>query len=219
MQDRQAAKQIVEICRLIYARGFVGGSDGNVSMRIGKNRILTTPTGMSKRIVKPSDLVVCDLEGRKISGKREPTSEIIMHCYAYQKRSDIRGVVHGHPPAATGFAVAGAALDKFILPEVIVFLGQVPLVKYTTPGTAEVCKPLARYIERFDAFLLENHGVVTIGADLLQAYSKMEIVEMFAQTMAVACQIGRAQELSPRQLKPLWALKKRLGLRAGEPLC
>jgi L-fuculose-phosphate aldolase len=219
MQDRQAAKQIVEVCRLVYARGFVGGSDGNVSMRISKNRILTTPTGMSKRIVKPGDLVVCDLEGRKISGKREPTSEIIMHCYAYQKRPDIRGVVHGHPPAATGFAAAGVALDKFVLPEVIVFLGQIPLIKYTTPGTAEVCEPLARYIGRFDAFLLENHGVVTICVDVMQAYSKMEIVEMFAQTMAVACQIGRAQELSLEQLKPLWALKKRLGLRAGEPLC
>lgn len=219
MRQTQAARQILDVCQQIHARGYVAASDGNVSIRLSKNRILSTPTGMSKGQLKMSDLVVCDLDGGKISGRRSPTSEIIMHCYAYKRRRDVHAVVHAHPPYATGFAVAGMPLDKFVLPEVVVFLGQVPLLEYTTPGTAEICGPLGKYIRRFDAFLMQNHGVLTIGADVFQAYSKMEIVELFAKTSFVAQQVGRVGELNEIQLKSLRQLKKSLGLHTGEPLC
>ncbi len=184
-------------------------NDGNVSIRLDDDRILCTPTAVSKGFVEPEDLIICDLNGCKINGKREGTSEIAMHLTIYSLRPDVRSVVHAHPPVATGFASAGRALDKAMLPEVVIQLGAVPLASYGLPGTPALSDGMLPYIPHYDAMLLENHGCTAYGRDVWEAFFRMEMVEHFARITFVAEMLGGAQALPREEVEKLFAARSR----------
>lgn len=201
--ERQYRQEIVSIGRMIHERGYVAATDGNLSVRLKENRILVTPTAMSKGMMKPTDLIVVDDEGRKLQGKRDVSSEIAMHLLIYRLRPDVKAIVHAHPPTATGYAAAGQPLNPALLSEVVIALEDIPLAEYGTPGTSELCDTLAPLIPRYQAILMSNHGVVTYGEDLFTAYMHMETVEHFAKVALVAHQLGRQHLLSEEDMRKL----------------
>jgi L-fuculose-phosphate aldolase len=207
----ETRREIVEIGRRLWERGYVAANDGNISARLG-DRILVTPTGLSKGFLKPSDMAVVSPSGEKLSGELDPTSELPMHLAVYRARSSVFAVVHAHPPKATGFAVAGVPLAQCVLPEVILTLGEVPLAGYATPSTEEVARSISEFIPRYNAILLSNHGVLTLGCDLSQAYYRMETVEHFAEITLVAKALGGPSPLSSEDVRKLLSVRNRLGL-------
>jgi L-fuculose-phosphate aldolase len=215
-------REMVEIGQRMYERGLIVAGEGNISVRLADRRILITPAGLCKGRMAPEDMVVVDAAGVRLQGERAPSSELPMHLTALAGRPDIGACVHAHPPHATAFAVAGIALADCILPEVVSILGSVPLAEYATPSTQEVGASIEKYLERFDAFLLKNHGVLTIGVNLEDAYRKMEIVERFAEIVAIARGLGAVDELNCRQVDDLLALSQTLHSRfSGDetPVC
>jgi L-fuculose-phosphate aldolase len=192
----QARKEIVEIGRRCYERGFVAATDGNMSCRVGGNLVAATPAGLCKGTLAADDVVVLDAAGRRVEGHREASSEILLHLEIYKERPDVNGVVHAHPPTATGFAVARMPLAECVLPEVITTFGNVPLAPYATPSTPEVPESIRPKLRDHNAFLLANHGTVTLGATLEEAYFTLEKVEQFARVMLVARQLGRVAVLT-----------------------
>ena len=206
-------QEIVEVGKRIYARGFVASNDGNISARLDDNKVLVTPTGVSKGFMKPDDLIVVNMEGKVLSGTKKPSSEVFMHLQVYKDRPDVNSVCHAHPPYATGFAVAGIPLDKCILPEVIITLGSIPLIEYGTPGTEELYRPVTKLLKDYDAFLLANHGALTVGKDVINAYHKMETLEHFAQIAFVAQQLGYLNTLSKEQVEKLKDQREKYGIR------
>ena len=201
--EQQHRDDIVRFGRLLHQTGLVAATDGNLSVRLADGNILCTPTLMSKGLIEPGDLVVVDSEGKKLRGARGVSSEIAMHILIYQRRRDVGGIVHAHPPTATGFAAAGLALDRALCAELIVTLGSVPLASYETPGTPELAAALAPLVADHDAILMANHGVVTYGVDLLNAYMNMETVEHFAKIALVSHVLGKQQTLSERDVDKL----------------
>jgi L-fuculose-phosphate aldolase len=209
--ERRSRALIVRVGRLLYQKGWVAATEGNLTVRLDEKRVLATPTGVSKGTLTAEQLIVTDLEGGRIAGRGEPTSEMSMHVAFYRARPEVRAVVHAHPPTATGFAAAGRALDQAVLPEVIVTLGSVPLAPYGQPGTPALAQSLKRYVKRYDAVLLANHGVVTCGEDLIAAFFRMEIVEQFARIALVAELLGGARTLPPGEIRKLIAARPRYG--------
>ena len=202
----------VDICiagRWMYEREYIVACEGNLSVRLDNDRVLTTPTCMNKGMLAPADLVVTDLEGRQLTGDRKFSSELAMHLLFYRMRPDVNAICHAHPPTATGFAVAGRALDQATLPEVIVGLGLVPLVKYGTPGTPDLGAALEPSVPHYDALLLANHGAVTCGPDLLTAFFRMETIEHFAKITLAAEMAGNPRLLSSREVAKLIAARSR----------
>ena len=217
--ERQCRREVVLFGRALHERGYVAAMDGNLSVRLDERHILATPTSMCKGMMKPSDLVIVDAEGQRLSGRRDVSSEIAMHLLIYKLRPDVRGIVHAHPPTATGFAAAGMALNQPLVCEVVIGLGSIPLAKYGTPGTPELTDALAPLIPQYDAILMSNHGVVAYGADLHHAYMKMETVEHFAQIALVTHLLGRQQPLGNEELEKLVAARgKYQGSRSAAPL-
>lgn len=206
-------REIVNAGRRTYERGYVASNDGNISARLDEKRVVITPTGVSKGFMEPDDMVVVDMAGRVISGKKKPSSEVFMHLQVYKDRPDVNSVCHAHPPYATGFAVAGIPLDQCVLPEVIIALGHIPIVEYGTPGTEEFYKPVIKLLPDYDAFLLANHGALTVGKDVLGAYHKMETLEHFAHIAFVARQLGHITTLNTEQVKKLTDLRSKYGIR------
>ena len=217
--DERLRADIVEVGRRLHDRGFVASNDGNVSVRIGDDRLVTTPTGVSKGFMTPDMMVTTDLSGRKLAGDREPSSELLMHLAVYEHRPEIRAVVHAHPPTATGFAVAGIALDRAVLAEVVCTLGSIPIADYGTPSTSELADAVRRHIRAHDGLLLANHGALTVADELFAAYYKMETVEHFARISLVARQLGREHLLSREEVDRLQGLRDRYGIAAPAPLC
>lgn len=214
--ERAMREEICEIGRRVWQQGYVAANDGNISVRLSDKEILATPTGVSKGFLTPDMLVVIDREGNKLRGHMKPSSELKMHRAFYDARSDVRSVCHAHPITATGFAVSGLALDRCTLPEVVISLGSVPLVKYGVPGTDELTQDIMEnYIGEYDAYLLANHGVVTIGQSLMNAYYKMETVEHFAKISLVARQLGNENVFSPARAEELVEARARYGVQAG----
>ena len=214
--ERQYREQIVRYGRTLHGRGFVAATDGNLSVRLAENRILCTPTCMSKGEMRPTDMVIVDMEGRLVSGRRPVSSEIGMHLLIYRLRPEVKGVVHAHPPTATGFAAAGVALNQPLVCEVVIGLGSIPLAKYGTPGTSELTDALAPLVPGHDAILMSNHGVVTFGTDLSSAFMKMETVEHFARIALVTHQLGRQEPLGAAEVEKLVvAREKYMGGAAG----
>ncbi len=207
--ESELRQEIVEIGRWIHRLGFVAAYDGNISARLDNYRILSTPTTISKGMMAPDDLVVVDYEGKKISGRRNVTSEIAMHLLVYRRRSDVQAVVHAHPPTATGYAAAGLSLNKALVSEVVLSLGCIPLAGYGTPGTPELTEALAPLVNSYDALLMANHGVVTYGGDLMQAYFRMETVEHFAKISLVTELLGRQVLLSETDVDKLLAARQK----------
>ena len=205
-------RDIVEVGRRVYDRGYVASNDGNISARVDDNRVLITPTGVSKGFMKVEDIILVDMDGKVIAGNKKPSSEVFMHLRIYKDRADVNSVCHAHPVYATGFAVSGIPLDKCILPEVIIVLGSIPLVEYGTPGTAEFYEPVLKYLKDHDAFLLANHGALTVGKDVLTAYHKMETLEHFAHIAYVSMQLGSMNVLTSEQVQKLFDLRKKFGI-------
>ncbi len=207
--EDELRREIVEIGRWIHRQGLVSGFDGNISARLDNYRVLSTPTAVCKGMMQPDDLVIVDYEGKKISGRRNMTSELAMHLLYYRRRSDANAVVHAHPPTATGYAAAGLSLNKALVSEVVLSLGCIPLARYGTPGTPELTEALDPLVRKYDAVLMANHGVVTCGPDLMRAYFKMETVEHFAKISLVTELLGKQVLLSDADVDKLLAARQR----------
>jgi L-fuculose-phosphate aldolase len=189
-------REIVEVCRRLYEGGLIAGQDGNVSVRVAANRVLVTPSGMSKVDVSTSDLVELTLRDGRVKssgGRREASSEVQVHLAAYAVRQDVRAVVHAHPPVATGFSVAGETVDHPLLAELKYGVGTVPLVPYEEPGTQALADRAATFLRSYDVVLLQHHGAVAVGPRLLLAHQRMESLEHAARILLAARQVkGRA---------------------------
>ncbi|MCX7875012.1 MAG: class II aldolase/adducin family protein [Melioribacteraceae bacterium] len=212
MSLNKLKSDIIEIGKLLHQKNFVASNDGNLSIRYN-DKILITPTCTSKGFLTFDDIVEIDLEGNILKGIKEPTSEMLMHLTIYNFRNDINAICHAHPIYSTAYAITGKSLSKKVLPEVIISLHEIPLVKYSTPGTKELSKKLIPYVKKYDALLLENHGALTLGKDLWEAYYKMETVEHFAKILFVAKQLGKVKELNSKEVKKLIAQREKFGVR------
>ena len=210
-------RDLCEVGRWIHQREYIAASDGNLSVRLDSARLLTSPTGMSKGMMQPDDLVIVDSAGKKLLGRRDASSEIAMHLLIYQRRPDVHAVVHAHPPVATGYAAAGLPLNQALISEVVLALGCVPLASYGTPGTPELSDALAPLVGRYDAILMANHGVVTCGDDLLRAYFRMETVEHFARISLTSHLLGRQTLLSREDVEKLGEARARYFGSVGGP--
>jgi L-fuculose-phosphate aldolase len=210
---------IVEVGRRMYARGYTASNDGNISVRLGPDRLLMTPKSVCKGFMTADMMCVTDLDGRKLQGDRDPSSEMLMHLEVYRQRPDVHAVVHAHPPIATGFAVAGIPLDRAVLAEVLTTLGSIPIAEYATPSTRELPDAVRRYIKAHDGMLLANHGALTVGADLYGAYYKMETIEHFAKISLVARLLGREHLISREEVNRLQELRGSYGIKAPAPIC
>ena len=217
--EEQARADIVEVGRRLWERGYVASNDGNISVRLDDNRLITTPKNVSKGFMTPDMMVITDLDGKKISGERDPSSELKMHLEVYRNRPDARAVVHAHPPTATGFAVAGIALDRAVLAEVITTLGSIPIAEYATPSTEELPAAVRKYVKAHDGLLLANHGALALAGDVMSAYYRMETIEHFAKISLVARTLGRENLLSRDEVDRLQGLRGMYGIASPAPIC
>ena len=200
-------KEICEAGHILYQLGFVAAD----------NEFYCTPTGVSKRVLTPDMIIKVDRFGNKLEGKLNPSSEIKMHMRVYQERPDVFAVVHAHPPIATAFTVAGVDLDQYILPEAVLTIGEVPTCAYGTPSTMEIPDSLEPYIQNHDAFLLQNHGALTVGCDLTKALFIMEEVEFNAKICKNAMELGAVHEIPNAELKKLMELRKKMNIPGRHP--
>jgi L-fuculose-phosphate aldolase len=207
--EEQHRRDLCVAGRWLYEHGYIVALEGNLSVRLDGSRVLTTPTCMNKGMLAPEDLVITDLDGRQLDGSRRCSSELAVHLLFYRMRPDVQAICHAHPPTATGFAVSGRGLDQALLPEVIVGLGQVPLVRYATPGTPEVSAAVEPFVPHYDAVLLANHGALTCGPDLLTAFFRMETIEHSAKIILAAEIAGEPKLLSSREVAKLMAARSR----------
>ena len=220
--EKELREDIVKVGGLVFQKGWVAANDGNISIRLDENRVLCTPTATSKGMLHVDDLIICDMQGNKIEGRKERTSEIAMHLLIYNMRPDIKSVVHAHPPVATGYATAGRALNQALLPEVIIGLGCVPLADYGLPGTPALTDGMLPYIPKYEAILMANHGAVCYGPDVFSAYFKMETVEHYARIALVAELLGGPTVLPREEVRKLLDSRTRYGVKSkvsGEPGC
>src|SRR6266704_6381488 len=209
--EYQLKEQICEIGRRLYNRGFAAANDGNITFRLNDNAFLCTPTMVSKGFMKPEDVCKVDAEGKQLAGVRKRTSEVLLHLAVYKNRPDINAVVHCHPPHATAFAVAHEPIPKCVLPEVEVFLGEVPMARYETPGTQKFAETVIPYVKDCNTIILANHGTVTFGRDLENAYFNTEIIDAYCRILILARQLGPINYFTEQQTKELLDIKKRLG--------
>jgi L-fuculose-phosphate aldolase len=214
-------KQIVEIGRRIWTRGYVAANDGNITVKLNDNELLTTPTGVSKGFMTVEMIIKCDRTGKVLSSNPgyRPSSEVKMHQEVYKERPDIQSVVHAHPPYATSFAVAGIPLNKCVLPEAILVMGAVPIAPYGLPSTMEIPDRMRPFIKNSDVILLENHGALTLGTDLLNAYHKMETLEHTASIVWKALQLGNLNVLPPEERDRLMTLREKFHLLGRVTAC
>src|SRR5213075_3479692 len=202
MEEQTAKRDLLRICQLMYERSYVVSSDGNVSVQLDDGRVLATPTMTCKGRMTEDQIAITDLEGRALNDRRA-SSELAMHLLIYKERPDVRAVCHAHPPHGTAFAVAGLAIDKPILSEVILTLGCVPLTSYGTPSTNELTEAMKPYVAHHNALLMANHGAVAYGEDLWQAFDRLETLEHTAKIAILARMLGGAQNLSPDAIEKL----------------
>src|SRR5437899_2858342 len=225
VSEHKIKQEICEIGRRLYAKGFAAANDGNITYRLNDKEILCTPTMVSKGFLKPEDICKVDYDGKQLAGSRKRTSEVLLHLAVYKNRPDIKAVVHCHPPYATAFAVAHEPIPKCVLPEVEVFLGEVPIAEYETPGTTKFAETIVPYVKDCNTIILANHGTVTFGPDLEKAYWNSEIIDAYCKILLLARQLGRVNYFSEQQTKELLDLKKKLGYddvrfrKAGCALC
>ena len=217
--ESQLRADIVEVGRRLYARGYTASNDGNISARLDERRLLVTPKSVCKGFMTADMLCITDLDGRRIAGERDPSSEIQMHLEVYRQRPDAQAVVHAHPPVATAFAVAGIPLDRAVLAEVVTTLGSVPIADYATPSTKALPEAVRKYVKAHDGMLLANHGALTLGADLFSAYYKMETIEHFAHISFVARMLGGERLLSREEVLRLQGLRGMYGIASPAPIC
>jgi L-fuculose-phosphate aldolase len=222
INEHKLKEHICEIGRRVYAKGFAAANDGNISIRLNDREVLCTPTMMCKGFMKCEDMCVVDYEGKQLRGTRKRSSEILLHLAVYKNRPDVQAVVHCHPPHATAFAVAGVPIPQCILPEVEVFLGEVPTAIYETPGTQKFADTIVPHLKSSNTIILANHGTVTFGPDLEKAYWNSEIIDAYCRILILARQIGSVNYFTDGQTKELLDLKKKLGyddIRFHNPNC
>lgn len=220
VNEYRVRQQICDIGQKLYDKGFVAANDGNISVKISANELIVTPTGVSKGGMKPDDLVKTDLDGNVLGGKGRPSSEVKMHLQVYKIDPNIQAVVHAHPPISTAFAVARQPMEKPILSEAVVNLGVVPVADYAVPGTTDVPNSIKPYVKDYNAVLLANHGLLTWGSDLTEAFFRMESVEHYGKILLYVKQIGRAQEFSCDEIQELLNIRKKIGIETGgTPAC
>ncbi len=209
---------IIEAGRRMYARGMVAANDGNISVRLGGGLFAVTAAGVSKGFMTPDDIVVVNEEGRRVEGGGKPTSEAKLHLFAYSRRPDVGAICHAHPPYATAFAVSGRELPPNILPEIILTVGgEIPLAPYATPSTEELARSIEEHLGEAGAFLLANHGALTLGGDLWQAYYRLETLEHYAKIAWLALSLGGATPLPEGELDRLWCISKGMDPSCREP--
>jgi len=213
MNYKNEKDRIIELGKRAYNRGFVASNDGNISIRLDKEKFLITASGKSKGYLSYDDILLCDMQGNILEGSGRASSEIRMHIMVYEERSDVNGIFHAHPIYGTTLAVAGIALDQPILVEVIVSIGKIPLVEYGTPGTDKLPNNIKKYVKNHEAFLLEKHGVLTLGADVETAYYRMETLEHFSKIFFNLKQLGTYQTMDENEVKKLYQARKNFGVR------
>ena len=211
-------EHLVTICHRLYRQGMIAAGDGNVSCKLGDDRVLVTPTGFHKGFIKPEDLIVTDLAGRRVKGQHNPSSEFLMHQLCYAERPDISAVVHAHPPLTVALALAGVSLAQCVLSETCLVLGPILTAPYSTPTTEEVPRVLRPYIRQANAVVLDRHGAITVGRSLDEAYNRMEAMEHAAKITQAARAIGPLRPLPPVEAEKLQQLARELGIpRAPDP--
>jgi L-fuculose-phosphate aldolase len=212
-------KEICFVGHKLWQKGWVASNDGNISVRIGKDKFLTTPTGISKFLLKPEMILTVNSRSQVLQGNKKfkPTSEFPMHARCYQDRPDINSVVHAHPPYSTAFSVVNIPLDNYILPEAIVAFGAVPIAKFAMPSTQEVPDSIARWLPNHNVIILQNHGALTLSDTLMGAYFRMETLEMFAQTTFIANLLGKPKDLSQKQIQGCLDLRAKYGQKDRHP--
>ena len=214
-REDEFREAICEVGRRLWARNYTASNDGNISFRLAENRVLCTPTMVSKGFMDPESLALVNLDGRQTGGPLPITSEIRLHLHLYRHRPDIRAVVHAHPPHATALTLVREELPRWILPEAEVNLGLLPIAPYATPGTQEFAEAINPWMDGQDAFLLRNHGAVTVGVDPYDAYYRMETVEQYCRILLLACQHGEPRQIPPEGREALAALREKLGPAGG----
>ena len=221
--EYQLRQQIVRVGRLLYDKGFISASDGNISARMEPGRILITPSGLHKGFLEPDELLLIDEEGNRVgiststNRKAKPTSELPMHLEAYRLRPDIGAIVHAHPPITIALSIAGIPLADCILPEVIVTLGLIPTTEYATPSSEESVRAIREFIQNHDALVLQRHGTVTVGSDPMQGFMRLETVEQNARIAYMLAQLGASNPLPAEEVSKLLAQRAEMGLsRPGE---
>jgi L-fuculose-phosphate aldolase len=210
MDEQTARREIVRVGKLMYERSYVVSSDGNISVRLDDGRVVATPTQTGKGRMNEDGLAVTDLEGKPLNDRRA-SSELAMHLLIYREREDVRAVCHAHPPNGSAFAVAGLAIDRPILSEVILTLGCVPLAEYGTPSTEELTDAMRPLVKNHNALLMANHGAVAYGADVWQAFDRLETLEHTAKIAILARILGGARDLPPDSIEKLIEVRERAG--------
>ena len=211
IHDRNLKEQICEIGRRVYSKGFAAANDGNLSIRVGENEVLCSPTMICKGFMTPDDICAVDLDGNQIAGTKKRTSEILLHLTIMKHRPDVGAVVHCHPPHATAFAVAGEAIPQCVLPEVEVFMGEVPIAPYETPGGQSFADTVLPFLNATNTIILRNHGTVSFGNNLEEAYWKTEILDAYCRILLLSKQLGGITYFSEGQTRELLDLKQKLG--------
>jgi L-fuculose-phosphate aldolase len=211
MNAHHIKQEICEIGRRIYAKGFAAANDGNISYRIGENEVLCSPTMVSKGFLKPDDICTVDLDGNQLAGKKKRSSEILLHLTIMKARPEIKSVVHCHPPHATAFAVAHEAIPQCVLPEVEVFLGDVPITKYETPGGQKFADTVLPFVHKCNVMILANHGTVSFGETVERAYWWTEILDAYCRILMLARDLGRVNYLGEQKTRELLDLKTKWG--------
>ncbi len=209
MSRQRIASDIVETGKRLYNREFVASNDGNISVRMSHDRVMTTPTGVSKGFMSPEELVVTDMHGNVIEGKKRPSSELKMHLGIYKVRKEVKAVVHAHPPFSTAFSISGIPPDCTILAETIVALGSIPIAEYKMPSSDALAEIVQHYILYHDAILLAHHGAVTVDSDLFKAYYKMETLEHAAKIQLASRMLGGEKSLPPEEVFELRRLREK----------
>jgi L-fuculose-phosphate aldolase len=208
-------RMLIHWCHKVWERGWVANHDGNLSCRLPGKRILATPTSFSKGEIREDDLLVLNHHGKKLQGRWRVFSELDLHQAAYTARADATAVLHAHPPTATGFSVAGVEVETAILAEAVVSLGAaIPTLPFEMPRSETQVERIIRYLQHYDAIILKNHGVLTIGKDIEQAYLRMELVEHLAKIKQVALQVGQVDTLTAHQVEMLLRKRSKAGLGA-----
>lgn len=215
----EVREQICDVCHKMWQLGWVAANDGNVSVKLDDGTFLATPTGISKSFITPEKLVRIDANGEVLEGQEgaKPSSEIKMHLRCYQEREDVRAVVHAHPPTATGFAVAHLDMDRYTMIETVIAIGSIPVTPYGTPSTYEVPDAIAPYLKEHDVMLLENHGALTVGTDLINVYYRMETLELYAKISLTAHLLGGEKEISKENVNRLIGMRKGYGVTGKHP--
>jgi L-fuculose-phosphate aldolase len=217
--DVEIIDELLDVCHRLHRAGMVASNDGNVSAVLDDGNLITSVTNVSKGAMTARHVIKVDREGTPLEDGKKPSSELPMHLSIYQDRQDVRAIVHAHPPYATGFAAAGLALDKCVLPEIVMTLGSIPLAEYGTPSTEEVPEAVSKWIGNADAVLLANHGAVTVGSSLMEAFYRMERIEHYAKICFIARQLGGERLLTSEEVEKLYQLREESGITDRNPGC